>query len=206
MENLNKKGETLKKIFVFLGYSGSGKSTLEEYISENMDIPRLISHTSRPPRDVEEVRTQAYHFVSDTFFKENEDEFIEHREYQVATGDIWNYGIHESELDRKTCAAVVVDPYGYSALVGYFKDTLVEIVPIFVQVDKDILETRLIARGDDKEEIDRRLADDKERFTPFLEKENYYTVCNNESPDVMIYEAQKIINNEIKEVFYCKNC
>ena len=65
-----------------------------------LNIPILVSHTTRPPRDGE-VNGISYHFVDDDFFNENE--FLEQRLYNTEYG-IWKYGLHYSELKNKPYA------------------------------------------------------------------------------------------------------
>ena len=78
------KGEiilnTLKKIFAIQGFTSSGKDTIAKRISEEFNIPILVSHTTRPPRDGE-INGMSYHFVDDDFFNENE--FLENKIYRL---------------------------------------------------------------------------------------------------------------------------
>lgn len=61
--------DKLKNIFVFLGYSGSGKDSIVTEISKQFNIPILISHTTRPPRNYLEIINKTYYFVDNKFFK-----------------------------------------------------------------------------------------------------------------------------------------
>ena len=89
-------------IIAILGLSGSGKDTICNTISKDLDIPKIISHTTRPPRSQEEIDNDTYHFVSNDFFENEKDNFIEQRTYEVKTSDnkceIWRYGIHKDSI------------------------------------------------------------------------------------------------------------
>ena len=39
---------------VLIGAQASGKSTLEKWVDEELKIPRLVSHTTRPIREIED--------------------------------------------------------------------------------------------------------------------------------------------------------
>ncbi|MCC0698472.1 guanylate kinase [Clostridioides sp. ZZV15-6383] len=169
----------LIKIFVFLGYSGSGKDSIVSEISKQFNIPILISHTTRPPRDYLEIINKTYHFVDSKFFKKEKNNFIEMRKYIVHDYSTWLYGIHKSELDNKKYALTIVDASGYKALEKYFIGTKIRLVPFFINADEDTIRKRLIDRGDNPKEIERRLADDKIKFKEFLNSENYIVIVNN---------------------------
>ncbi|MER0285349.1 guanylate kinase [Clostridioides difficile] len=171
--------KNLKNIFVFLGYSGSGKDSIVSEISKQFNIPILISHTTRPPRNYLEIINKAYHFVDNNFFKEEKNNFIEMRKYIVHDGSAWLYGIHKSELKNKKYTLTIVDASGYKALEKYFMGTKTKLVPFFINTDEIVLRKRLISRGDNFKEIERRLKDDKFKFKDFLNNENYIAIPNN---------------------------
>ncbi|HBG2116742.1 TPA: guanylate kinase [Clostridioides difficile] len=169
----------LIKIYVFLGYSGSGKDSIVSEISKQFNIPILISHTTRPPRNYLEIINKTYHFVDNKFFKEEKSNFIEMRKYIVHDGSTWLYGIHKSELENKRYVLTIVDASGYKALEKYFMGTKTKLVPFFINADEDTIRKRLIDRGDNFKEIERRLDDDKIKFKEFLNSENYIVIANN---------------------------
>ena len=76
----------MKKIICLIGKSGSGKSTIEQKLCSDLEINHVISHTTRPPRK-KELDGLDYHFVSDDYFEENKEEFIEQRLYKVINYD-----------------------------------------------------------------------------------------------------------------------
>lgn len=69
-------------IIVLLGASGSGKSTIENEIATHHGYKKIISYTTRNPRDGEE-NGKDYYFIDNDTFEEvlNRDLFAEHDEY-----------------------------------------------------------------------------------------------------------------------------
>lgn len=69
-------------IIVLLGASGSGKSTLEHELATHHGFKKIISYTTRQPRDNEE-NGKDYWFVDNDTFREimSRDLFAEHDEY-----------------------------------------------------------------------------------------------------------------------------
>lgn len=181
----------LKKIFVLMGYTSSGKSTITEEVSRQLNIPILVTHTSRPKREGES--DNAYHFVNNQFFDDNMDNFLEQRKYQVYDGSIWKYGLHKDELTNKPYSLLVIDRKGYETLCGTIgKDKLTS---IFIHVNHKDLRQRHSLRGDNTDEFNRRLADDIERFKGFTS--DY--IVHNGNLQVAINEVKGIIS----EVMEC---
>lgn len=69
-------------IIVLLGASGSGKSTIENELSTHHGYKKIISYTTRNPRDGEE-NGKDYYFIDNDTFEEvlSRDLFAEHDEY-----------------------------------------------------------------------------------------------------------------------------
>ncbi|HGM3507397.1 TPA: guanylate kinase [Clostridioides difficile] len=185
----------MNRVYVFLGYSGSGKDSIVNEISKQFNIPILISHTTRPPRNHLEIINKTYHFVDNKFFKKEKNNFIEMRKYIVHDGSTWLYGIHKSELENKKYALTIVDASGYKALEKYFVGTKTKLIAFFINTDENILRKRLINRGDNPKEIERRLGDDKIKFKDFLNNENYIAIPNNTN----LINAVKQVKIHMKE-------
>ena len=75
------------KLFVVSGPSGVGKTTIVrqaiERLSKDYDIERIVTYTSRPPREGEEPG-QDYIFISSDEFKQKQQDrfFLETNEYE----------------------------------------------------------------------------------------------------------------------------
>ena len=182
----------IKKIFCIQGMSGSGKDTLTNIVSKRLNIPILISHTTRPIRK-DEVENKTYYYVDDQFFKSEYDNFLELRKYNVWNGDTWWYGLHKTEVLNKPYSLFIVDRQGYEELKEKLGSKLVSIM---IDVDKKELFKRLNSRGDNKTEISRRIEDDMKRFCGFKPD---YEINNNEIEDA-VYQLECIIKKEMENL------
>jgi guanylate kinase len=145
-------------IFIISAPSGSGKSTLVRRLLTG--VPGLmfsVSYTTRAPRGTEKDGAN-YHFVSREEFEAMlaRDEFLE---WAQVFGNY--YGTHRSALDRAReqgkDLVLDIDVQGARQL----KHKLPEAVSVFVLApSRSVLEQRLRARGEDREEVIlRRLKD-----------------------------------------------
>lgn len=145
-------------VFIISAPSGSGKSTLvSRLLAEVEGLTFSVSYTTRKPRG-SEVDGQAYRFVEREEFERRiaADEFLEHAE---VFGNY--YGTHADTLagakEQGRDLVLDIDVQGAAQL----KERIPDAVSIFVlPPSREVLEHRLRARGQDREEtIRRRLAD-----------------------------------------------
>jgi guanylate kinase len=150
-------------VFIVSAPSGSGKSTLVARLLAG--VPGLmfsVSYTTRQPRG-HEVDGQSYHFVTREDFKGMlaRDEFLEWAE---VFGNYYgtHRGILESARDRDTDLVLDIDVQGARQL----KQRIPEAVTVFILApSRQILEQRLRARGEDREDvIERRLREAAEEI------------------------------------------
>ena len=182
--------DTLKKIFAIQGFTSSGKDSITSRVSKELNIPILVSHTTRPPR-TGEINGVSYHFVDDDFFNENE--FLEQRLYNTEYG-IWRYGLHQSEIENKPYALFIVDRQGYEELQKKLGED--KLTSIFIDVSEEDLRERHKLRGDCPKEFERRFEDDKKRFDGYLSD---YVVYNKNLENA-IEKAKFIIIDEMSEL------
>ncbi len=145
-------------VFIISAPSGSGKSTLvHRLLHEVEDLTFSVSYTTRKPRG-EEVDGEHYHFIDNEEFERRlaAGEFLE---YAGVFGNY--YGTHASALDtaleQRKDLVLDIDVQGAAQL----KEKIPDAVSIFVlPPSQQVLEQRLRARSQDREEvICRRLAD-----------------------------------------------
>lgn len=183
--------DDIKKIYCIQGLTSSGKTTITERVSKELNIPVLISHTTRPIREGIEENGKTYHFVDSNFFNENE--FLEQRLYHTEYG-VWKYGLHISELQNKPYSLFIVDRQGYEEL----QDKLGEdkLVSIFIEASEEELKRRNKLRGDCPREFSRRLKSDIEEFKGHISD---YIVYNNNLEDA-VKKVKEIIIDEMSEL------
>jgi guanylate kinase len=145
-------------VFIISAPSGSGKSTLvSRLLNEVESLTFSVSFTTRKPRG-SEVPGEAYHFIDRDEFERR----IADREFLECAEVFGNYyGTHQDALaiarDQHKDLVLDIDVQGAAQL----KERIPDAVSIFIlPPSREVLEQRLRARSQDKEEvIRRRLAD-----------------------------------------------
>jgi guanylate kinase len=150
-------------VFIISAPSGSGKSTLVSHLLASIDgLIFSVSYTTRPRRGAE-VDGKDYHFVSRETFEAMlaGNEFLE-------SAQVFGhyYGTHRGILERARAEGkdlvLDIDVQGARQL----KQQIPEAVSVFIlPPSKQVLEQRLRARGEDREDvITRRLRDAAEEI------------------------------------------
>jgi guanylate kinase len=166
-------------IFIVSAPSGSGKSTLvSRLLARDPGLMFSISYTTRKPRG-KEVNDQDYHFVSSEAFQAMiaNNEFLE---WAQVFGNY--YGTHKGILEaaRQQGRDLVLDIDVQGA--RQLKRQIPEAVTVFILApSRQILEQRLRARGEDREDvIERRLREAAEEISRY---EDYDYVLINRDLD-----------------------
>ena len=145
-------------MIILIGRSGSGKDTIAKRLFE-MGMERVVSYTSRPIRPGETNGVE-YHFISAHDFCEKQVAgfFAEYSCFKVYTDDIWYYGSAKSELKPKSL--MIADPDRVRKLI---KSSPVPCMVVHILCPRLVSEERTLERGDNVNEITRRLdADDRD--------------------------------------------
>lgn len=171
-------------IIVLLGASGSGKSTIENELATHHGFEKIISYTTRKPRENEE-NGKDYYFVDNETFNEilDRDLFAEHDEYSQNR----LYGTLKSDyVDGDK--VVVLTPNGLRQLKRSCPSE--NIFTVLVEASLGTRIKRYIDRRginkfnfDDKNEIAARVERDYGMFLG-VEKEVDLVVQNNEGTDI----------------------
>ena len=151
------------KTTVLVGPSCSGKTSFAKML-EIVGWERIITFTTRPARS-DEVDGVDYHFVGRQLFEElrRNEFFLETRSYVRADEGLVSYGTPTFGSNDKTPQVVVLDPLG--ALAAYNSGTPVLI--IWLDTPKQTCVERALRRGDNPEEIKRRMDTDELEFQKF---------------------------------------
>jgi guanylate kinase len=141
------------RALLFVGPDGSGRYTLAEAIGITLQIPTVVSYTTREKRE-KETEGKEYHFISEDMFHEMDkrEEFVE-----VYKSDGIYYGITKND-----CEKLLQDHGSFFAILSpegceIFKKLFTKTLTIFVHADKETVTQRQMKRGDDPASIERHL-------------------------------------------------
>ena len=163
------------KVIALFGKSGAGKDTLQNMmIAQNNNMHKIISCTTRPPRE-NEVNGVDYYFMDEEEFsiKVIAGDMLEHTIFRN-----WFYGTPIQSLDPTKTNIGVFNIAGIRTLL---EDQRLDVHPIYVQVSDKTRLMRALSREQDPDckEICRRFLTDEEDFKDI---DFDYKVFNNERP------------------------
>ena len=148
-----------KYLLLLVGPSGSGKSTVEELLVDKFGsrASKVVSHTTRAPRpEHKEVDGVHYHYVSEQFFHDNEDRFVQ-SVYWYGTF----YGSVIEVVEAADINVIVVEPTGVTQFEDYYKDSdEVTTIPVYLNCSEETQRVRMLKRGDTPEEVEKRMTHD----------------------------------------------
>lgn len=154
-------------LLIIGGKSGSGKDSVVKEFEKN-GWKRIVKYTNRPKRE-DEIDGVDYHFVSIELMETIP--FIFKQSFVVANGDTWYYGFpmeHIMLSDNKNDKYIIImTPFEYNKFLDMTKEFKIigkDFISVQIDVPDDIRRERLIKRGDDIEEIDRRIKADNKDF------------------------------------------
>ena len=144
-----------RKVFVLTGNTGTGKTTVANYLNEFYEMPKVITHTTRPPREGE-IDQIDYYFETEQSFEDNHYlESVAYANYRYGS----SYEGLERAWEKSPLISIVLDTAGAKTYSEKLGD---EAVVIFLTVTKtDELLGRLSKRGDNLEETHRRMASEE---------------------------------------------
>lgn len=181
-------------MLIFVGASASGKTELAYYLRKNYQYQKCITTTTRPQR-VHETQGVDYHFLSEETFKKRieEDQFIETNEYHG-----YMYGLQKKDVVEDS--VIILDPNGANHLVS--KDEH-RVFICYVTSSKQTRQQRMLARGDDEDIINKRIALDDDIFDRKHLIIIHYVLNNeNKSIDTLARDIHEAYQTWKKEKIY----
>ena len=158
-------------IIVLVGKTASGKTTVANELCKNHGYKRIITYTTRPMR-VNEVQDVDYHFISDEQFNRmvENNEFTEYKRYNTAHG-VWSYGsVVTSEQEfSDDCYVIILTPQGLRDL----SKKMSRYIAFYLDVSLESQLERLKKRGDEEQQIIKRLENDDKDFKNVLDIVDY---------------------------------
>ena len=154
-------------IFV-IGKTCSGKDTIVNELIKKYGYKKLISYTTRPMR-ANEKQDIDYHFIKKDEFldKVENDFFVEYKKFDTAQGEWWYGSAKEDYLNSEQNTIKIIEPNGLQDILYKIKKNKLNITPIciYIYANNKTIKKRLMQRGDDKKEAERRLTQDNKDFS-----------------------------------------
>lgn len=149
-------------MLVLVGRSCTGKNTVQEILVNEYGMDKVVTCTSRPPRDGE-VDGVDYHFIDANEMVDMycNNEIAEITKYDVASGETWYYGSLTKDYEDSDNKVIILNPDGLRSIR---KQHLPAFVIEITSTDNEIL-SRQVERGDDPDEAARRFDQDKLDFS-----------------------------------------
>lgn len=154
------------KIIALYGKSASGKDTfLRMALKCFKNFHKIISSTTRPPREGEEDGV-AYHFLTNEEFAI---QVLNCSMFEAATFRGWYYGTNINDLDINK---INIGIFNTTSLDIILKDDRFEVIPIYIQTEPKTSLIRALEREEypDVDEIIRRYQTDKKDFGIFFDE------------------------------------
>ncbi|MEI5995228.1 guanylate kinase [Candidatus Enterococcus mansonii] len=182
--------------FVIIGPSGAGKTKVAEAVFP--PAYKVISHTTRPIRK-DEQEGKDYYFETKQLFGQ----LI--TSHSLAEYDLYHghyYGVGISELYQKT-----MDHYAYDVLTFKGFQAIEQlfghlVIPIFLEVNKENVLSRLKTREDEPETIKERLAlyEQEARNLEKMKKyQCYFTIDANQAFELVVKEVEQVVAKVAKK-------
>lgn len=142
-------------MIVLIGESASGKSSIEKFLVNNYGYKKVVSYTTRQPRDLE-IDGIDYHFINKQQFNElkKQDFFAE-----TSTYNNWDYGIAKKDCVNNKIA--ILTPHGLRQVK---KNNDIKTLSFYIKVPRRDRLIKILQRGDNIEEAYRRNLSDVGMF------------------------------------------
>ena len=175
-------------IIVLVGKTASGKTTVVNELCKHHGYKRIVTYTTRPMRK-NEVQDVDYHFISDEQFNKmvENNEFTEYKRYNTAHG-VWSYGsvVTSEQESSDDCYVIILTPQGLRDL----SKKVSRYIAFYLNVSFETQLERLKKRGDEEQQIIKRLKNDDKDFENVLDIVDY-SFCTDVS---FISSPQRVAN------------
>ncbi len=148
-------------MIVLLGKTCAGKDCIKKELLK-IGYKSIVTYTTRPIRPGEQDGVD-YHFISKyKFFILNLFGFFaETTSYKVANGETWRYGTSKKSIEENKDGVIILNPKGLEAIK---KLKGIDIFSVLLDISPMTQRKRLLDRGDNIKESDRRINADANAF------------------------------------------
>ena len=150
-------------MIVIIGKTASGKDLIVKKLCNEYGYNKIVTYTTRPMRKGESDKV-TYNFIPEEEFKQKIKDgfFAEYKSYQSEFGE-WFYGTsRESILNSDDKSIIILTPEGYRDILFNYPN--LKHKSIYLYANNNTIKGRLMKRGDDKTEAERRVKHDNEDF------------------------------------------
>ena len=153
-------------ILVLMGKTASGKDSIAKELYRNYQLRKILTYTTRPPRQGE-LDGVDYHFISNSEFQKGikYDAFVEWKSYRTVEGE-WFYGTARKDILKD--GVLILTPQGVKDL---YQNSNQIIRTVYIKASEDVIMQRLVARRDNPVEAKRRLEHDNLDFDDSIIKQ-----------------------------------
>lgn len=187
------------KLFCVVGKSCSGKSSILHEVLSKLEIPVLISNTTRPPR-ANEIDGIDYNFVSMSDFDSDykNENVLEYDVFRIdSIKQSWVYYTKKSDLLLPTTSQITItSPTGLAQLMSN-KELRDKIVSIYIDADDKLRQKRYLSRSISPDSMTDRFERDDKAFQYLFAD---YIILNDENMSINEASNQviNIINRELR--------
>lgn len=180
-------------MIILVGESASGKSSIEKILADKYGYKKIVSYTTRPPRQGE-INGVDYHFISG-------DEYAEKCSagFFAETGSYngWLYGTTKDQYCKNTIC--VLTPHGLRQIKKCFgEDIELRIKSFYIKVPRRDRLIKILERGDEINEAIRRNQSDVGQYDG-IEDEVDFVIENNSyiyNPHELAYSIKELEREE----------
>lgn len=173
-------------MIILVGESASGKSSIEKYLMDNYGYNKIVSYTTRQPREGE-VDGVDYHFIDKSQFRRLK---LQGFFAETAIYNDWYYGIAKKDCTNDKIA--VLTPHGLRQ-IKRIQD--IDVTSFYINVPRKERLIKILQRGDDIEEAYRRNLSDVGQFDGISDEVDF--VIYNDGYEKSIKEMSREVLNHI---------
>ena len=156
-------------MLVLVGRLCVGKDTIQKILFNKYGMERVVTCTTRPPRDGE-IDGVDYYFMKPIYFQDVYGLFAETTEYHVASGETWYYGSRVEDYEDSDNKVIILNPEGLKAV----RKKGIPIFSVEIHAPRNLIKDRQMYRGDNPEEAARRFKAD---LIDFRDINKYTDTC-----------------------------
>lgn len=185
-------------MIIIMGRAGTGKTSLVNELV-NRGYEKIKTCTTRPIRPGEEDGVD-YFFMSDEQFRKymNNGVFAEIKRYETTDG-VWWYGTPKVDLlGSYDKSVIILTPDGVRSVKPLLDSNNVDYKVILLGAKASLIKRRMVQRGDDMDEVIRRLQADETDFEDCSDIADY-VISNDSSITELADKVENILEKENHE-------